>query len=107
MPSRAAPPDPGSGTDPQPASVLSGPPLVAVAYGRTDPGRVRANNEDQFAIAEMAKPMHVQQSSLADAGIRTDPTHAHLFVVADGLGGYAGGELASRITVTTVEECLL
>jgi len=82
-------------------------PLIAEAYGRTDPGRVRPNNEDQFAIAELAKRMRVCQTSVAGPGERTDTAHAHLFVVADGLGGYAGGALASRITVTSIEECLL
>src|SRR5438067_11658564 len=103
-------PDLGSDTVPDAQAVASGPSgpaLLAKAYGRTDPGRVRGNNEDQFAIAEMAKLMHVKQSSLSDPSDRTDSAHAHLFVVADGLGGYAGGELASRITVTTVEGCLL
>jgi protein phosphatase len=68
---------------------------------------VRPNNEDQFAIAELAKLMQVRQTSLTGPGERTDSAHAHLFVVADGLGGYAGGELASQITVAAVEACLL
>jgi protein phosphatase len=82
-------------------------PLLVEAYGRTDPGLVRGNNEDQFAIAELAKMMRVNQTSLAGPGERTDSAHAHLFVVADGMGGYAGGEVASQIAVDTVEDCLL
>jgi PPM family protein phosphatase len=82
-------------------------PLIAEAYGRTDRGRVRANNEDQFAIAELAKRMRVCHTSVSGPGERTDAAHAHLFVVADGLGGYAGGALASRITLTSIEDCLL
>ncbi len=85
----------------------AGPPLFVEAFGRTDPGLVRGNNEDQFAIAELAKMMRVNQTSLAGPDERTDAAHAHLFVVADGMGGYAGGEVASRIAVSTVEECLL
>src|SRR4051794_23828298 len=83
------------------------PPLFVEAFGRTDPGLVRENNEDQFAIAELAKMMRVNQTSLAGPDERTDAAHAHLFMVADGMGGYAGGEVASRIAVSTVEDCLL
>jgi len=82
-------------------------PLVVEACGRTDRGRIRKINEDQFAVAELAKIMRVTQSSLSGPDERTDATRAHLFVVADGMGGYAGGEIASRIAVNTVEECLL
>jgi PPM family protein phosphatase len=87
--------------------VPEGPPLVVNACGRTDRGRLRESNEDHFAIAELAKIMRVNQTSLPEPGERADATHAHLFIVADGMGGYAGGELASRIAVDTVEECLL
>jgi len=82
-------------------------PLAVEAFGRTDRGLVRKINEDQFAVAELAKIMRVTQSSLSGPDERTDATRAHLFVVADGMGGYAGGEIASRIAVNTVEESLL
>jgi protein phosphatase len=52
------------------------------AFGATDPGCVRANNEDAF---------------VSDAALG-------LFVVADGMGGAAAGERASSITVATLRE---
>lgn len=54
------------------------------AYGITDVGVRRSHNEDNFLI-------HPGMS---------------LFVVADGMGGHVGGELASALAVTTIEEVL-
>ena len=51
-------------------------------YGsRTDIGCVREQNEDSLIVS------------------------APLFVVADGMGGHAAGEVASEICVRTIEEC--
>ena len=55
--------------------------LKVVAAGVTDVGRKRDHNEDSFLIDEDLK----------------------LFVVADGMGGHAGGGTASRIAVETID----
>ena len=54
--------------------------LVVQAAGKTDVGVVRTNNEDNFGF---------------------DVRHG-IFVVCDGMGGQAAGELASKIAVDTV-----
>jgi serine/threonine protein phosphatase PrpC len=55
------------------------------AVARTDPGPVRESNEDCFLVD-------------IDSG---------LFVVADGMGGHASGEIASAIAVEAVQDVLL
>ncbi len=55
----------------------------------SDRGRVRQNNEDACAIF-----VPEGAGELADRGA--------VFVVADGMGGHRGGEIASRIAVRTI-----
>ena len=60
------------------------PPLRIEAASRTDVGLVRERNEDAYGELSF------------DGG--------RLFVVADGMGGHAGGETASRLAVEAVQE---
>ncbi|WP_119065493.1 Stp1/IreP family PP2C-type Ser/Thr phosphatase [Rubrobacter indicoceani] len=53
-------------------------------FGLTDPGKVRENNEDSLLVGEGA-----------------DET---LFAVADGIGGFEAGEVASRMTVDVLKK---
>ena len=51
---------------------------------RSDPGKIRASNEDSY----IANPKSA------------------IFLVADGMGGHAAGEIASQLAASTVEEVL-
>jgi protein phosphatase len=55
------------------------------AFGMTHVGRQRQHNEDSFLVEGAAK----------------------LFLVADGMGGHAAGEIASRIAVDSINEFIV
>jgi protein phosphatase len=63
---------------------------LRVTFGQlTDPGRARERNEDSLCAVEPA-----DEHLLRERG--------RLFVVADGMGGHARGDVASRVAVETV-----
>jgi len=83
-------------------------PLLTVrSFGLTDRGRVRDMNEDQFLIAVLLKALQVQRTSLPQPEIQRSNDRSHLFVVADGMGGRAGGETASALAIDSVETFVL
>jgi len=82
---------------------------VRVTFGaRTDPGKVRTNNEDHFLVARLAKSMQICKSSLPDDGTcRFGDEEGYLMVVADGMGGATAGERASALAVRSLEAFVL
>ena len=66
-------------------------------FGLTHPGKVRPNNQDQFLIAAIHKRADIWGSSLPPErlGSLTGERLAAVAMVADGVGGLAGGEEAS------------
>ena len=65
-----------------------------VVSSRTDVGMRRSNNQDSFAVSLAATP-------------RLGKTRGSLFVVADGMGAHAAGELASQMAATLVPQAYL
>jgi protein phosphatase len=65
---------------------------------------VRKSNEDQFLIADLSKSIFIHQTSLTfDDGSRCfGGSQGSLMLVADGMGGHAGGGRASTLAVDEV-----
>jgi protein phosphatase len=82
-------------------------PLIAKAFGISDTGKVRPANEDQFLIAELSKAMRIWQTSLPEPMLQHGEEKAHVFLVADGMGGHKAGERASALVVLAIEEFML
>lgn len=75
-------------------------------FGVTHRGHVRETNQDHFLISALRKRMDVYMSSLADENTIPAGTDrlAFLAMVADGVGGAAAGEEASRLTVEAITD---
>jgi protein phosphatase len=69
---------------------------------------VRENNEDHFLVARLERGMETLMTNLP-AGAVPDRSVDTVFgmLVADGMGGHAGGEVASRTAVATLVDLVL
>jgi PPM family protein phosphatase len=73
--------------------------IMVHVFGRTDVGRTRDHNEDAFVVADL---------TTNDASLQPAVRHhrlgakGSLFMVADGMGGAAAGEIASQMAIETV-----
>src|SRR5216110_3818658 len=74
-------------------------PIRVQVYARTDTGKTREHNEDCFLVADLTRGERAADSAQRqhDMGER-----GSLFVVADGMGGAAAGEIASQMATETI-----
>ncbi|MEH1821857.1 MAG: serine/threonine phosphatase [Nostoc sp.] len=64
--------------------------------GRTDVGRQRHHNEDYFGIETKIHKLEFPKSRVLEG-------HG-LYILCDGMGGHAGGEIASELAVNTLRQ---
>ncbi|MFL5619678.1 MAG: Stp1/IreP family PP2C-type Ser/Thr phosphatase [Gemmatimonadaceae bacterium] len=83
-----SPPSPSAGGD-----------VVVHVFGRTDVGRMREHNEDAFVVADLTRGNATLQPEVRSHAIGDRGT---LFMVADGMGGAAAGEIASAMAIEAV-----
>lgn len=86
------------------AEGASGAPIQPEIFGLTNVGKVREHNEDSFLVAQLERSMRVYQSNrpVNDGSKVKGPPQGWLFMVADGMGGHAAGEVASAMTVDSL-----
>jgi serine/threonine protein phosphatase PrpC len=67
------------------------------------PGKVRPNNEDQFFVTKLTRSLETMLTSLrpGDVPERADELN-YVMVIADGMGGHAAGEVASRLAISAL-----
>ncbi len=67
--------------------------------GLTDVGKQRDHNEDYFGIETKVNKVELPKSKVAGA--------KGLYILCDGMGGHAGGEVASELAVSTLRQYFL
>src|ERR1044072_2813446 len=85
--------------------------MIVELYAKSDVGRVRRGNEDNFLVLDLSSeqtwtgsdgatpPEKLTRFDLGDKGL--------VLVVSDGMGGALAGDVASRMAVDSVREMLM
>src|SRR6266403_4953815 len=85
--------------------------MIVELYAKSDVGRVRRGNEDNFLVLNLSNeqtwtgsdgstaPQELTHFDLGDKGL--------VLVVSDGMGGALAGDVASRMAVDSVREMLV
>jgi protein phosphatase len=84
---------------------MPSPPDISIeVFGKTDVGLIREHNEDNFLVADVTAAIRTNEIkeplkfALGERGV--------LFLVCDGMGGAAAGEVASRMAVESIFDAL-
>ena len=73
--------------------------VIVHVFGRTDVGRTREHNEDAFVVADLTTGNATLQPEVRTHAVGD---RGSLFMVADGMGGAAAGEIASAMAIDVV-----
>jgi PPM family protein phosphatase len=78
--------------------------IRATFYALTDRGRTRDHNEDTFLVADLSASKPIRDSHAEDVVVGE---RGVLYLVADGMGGAAAGEVASEMAATSIHRYLV
>lgn len=84
-------------------------PVISVdAFGLSHQGKVRLNNEDHYLVSKVGRMMETLASNMPEGDVpeRVDQI-GYVMMVADGMGGAPGGEVASRLAISTLVRIVL
>ena len=81
--------------------------IAIQAAGLTDVGREREKNEDAYLIGTLQRSLVVHEATATAEGWFAGEPAGTLLVVADGMGGQGGGEIASSTAINAVTNYLL
>jgi protein phosphatase len=82
---------------------VSNAPVRVSVFGKTDLGRTRDHNEDTFLVADLSTGKASLQPDVRDHELGP---RGSIFMVADGMGGAAAGELASAMAADLIHSHL-
>src|SRR5437773_1534639 len=74
------------------------------AYGCTDVGVVRTNNEDNFLLSDLATGAAIAGEEINNQRVSK---RGSLLVISDGMGGAQAGEVASAMAVAALRNELI
>jgi serine/threonine protein phosphatase PrpC len=84
---------------------MGNPPNIKItAFGKTDVGLIREHNEDNLLVLDVSRGIRAQDGEVP-LNVDLGPKGA-LFLVCDGMGGAAAGEVASQMAVEAIASTL-
>ncbi len=81
------------------------PRVVVRVFALTDVGQKREHNEDTFLVADLEAGAPIDFERTTPRALEANP-HGLLFMVADGMGGAASGEIASSMAGAAILDVL-